>query len=297
MSTHYNHLSEKKRILLSMMLQRGYSKSKIAANLGVNRSTVYREIKRNSWKAPASGNVYYTPMHAQKKYTLRRKRSSRLLQDEKLRSYIEEKLQLGWSPWQIEGRLKLANQGRCVVSHETIYRYIYSDNYKRNKLHKKLRRRHFNRVQRGKRKKRIPEEMRISHRPENINNREEFGHWECDLMIFKHGIKGNLITLRERKTRYMLAIKNNDKTATGTALTLISTIKTLKSSIKSIWSELIDRLATRDLINEVGEEKYYSMEYMERAKRLMDFEDRYGNEFEKNGLENLRIKQHNLVEN
>ncbi len=89
MAKHYTHLSEEKRILLSMMLQKGYSKSKIAENLGVSRSTIYREIKRNSWKAPASGNVYYTPMHAQKKYMVRRQRCSRLFQDEKLRAYIE----------------------------------------------------------------------------------------------------------------------------------------------------------------------------------------------------------------
>jgi len=53
-------------------------------------------------------------------------------------------------------------------------------------------------------------------------------------MIFKRGIKANLITLRERKTRYMVAIKNENKTANGTALAIISTLKNLKSNIKTI---------------------------------------------------------------
>ena len=53
-------------------------------------------------------------------------------------------------------------------------------------------------------------------------------------MIFKKGVKGNLITLRERISRYLLAIKNANKTAKGTALTLISTVKGYKSYINSI---------------------------------------------------------------
>jgi IS30 family transposase len=47
-------------------------------------------------------------------------------------------------------------------------------------------------------------------------------------------IKSNLITLRERKTRFIIAIKNLNKTASGTALTLISTVKNIKQFIKSI---------------------------------------------------------------
>ena len=117
---------------------------------------------------------------------------------------------------------------------ETIYRYIYNDNNLRLKLYKKLRRKHLYRIQRGKRKRRIPKELMIDNRPNRVNYRCEFGHWECDLMIFKRGTRCNLITLRERKTRYMIAIKNHNKTANGTAINLISTIKGMKSSIKSI---------------------------------------------------------------
>lgn len=74
----------------------------------------------------------------------------------------------------------------------------------------------------------------IANRAESINCREEFGHWECDLMIFKRGIKSNLITLRERTSRFILAIKNADKSAQGTAITLIATLTRIKQFIKSI---------------------------------------------------------------
>lgn len=60
--------------------------------------------------------------------------------------------------------------------------------------------------------------MLINNRPDAINKREEFGHWEGDLMILKQGIKSNLITSRERKTRFIIAIKNLNKTASGNSI-------------------------------------------------------------------------------
>lgn len=64
--------------------------------------------------------------------------------------------------------------------------------------------------------------------------RKDFGHWECDLVVFKKGVKTNLITLRERQTRYMIAIKNENREAAGTALALINTVKMIKPYMKSI---------------------------------------------------------------
>lgn len=230
----YSHLSKQDRIFLSLMLNKGYSKSKIAGLLNVHRSTIYRELKRNSLTNWASGNTYYAPTPAQNRYKKRRIRGLRLDRDESLRSYVHDKLFRGWSPWQIEGRLKAENEGKCLVSHETIYHYIYSRYNVRNRFYKCLRRKHFVRTKRHARKPRISKELLISHRPKNINDREEFGHWECDLMIFKRGIKSNLITLRERQSRYLIVIKNVNKTARGTALTIISSLKRLKHEVKSI---------------------------------------------------------------
>lgn len=146
---------------------------------------------------------------------------------------MHSKLRSGWSPWQIEGLLKLENASH-IISHEMIYRYIYSDYGIRNMFYEKLRRKHFWRIKRNSRKPRVPKDLLINNRPDVVNQRKEFGHWEGDLMMFKQGIKGNLITLRERKTRFIVAIKNIDKTASGTAATLISTVKKIKKHLKSI---------------------------------------------------------------
>ncbi len=228
MDKKYKNLSEQNRIFLRIMLEKRYSKGKIAEMLGVHRSTIYRELKRNCFKHWRTGiNIYWNDT-AHQNYLDRRKRKRKLDKDINLQNYVHSKLKSGWSPWQIEGRLKFENSGQCVISHETIYRYIYSDYGIRNTFYEKLRRKHFWRVKRNARKPRVPKDMLIHNRPDNINKREDFGHWEGDLMMFKQGIKGNLITLRERKTRFIVAIKNIGKTATGTALTLISTIKKIK---------------------------------------------------------------------
>ncbi len=234
MGSQYKHLTEQDRIFLSIMVQKRYSAIKIAQILKVNPSTIYREIKRNSAHHRASGISHYLPIIAQRKALERKKRGLRLEKDATLRQYVNAKLKVGWSPEQIECRLKRDNEGRCLISHESIYRYVYSDKARRCLLHKHLRRRHQHRTKPSERKKRFPEGLLIDSRPGYINDRSEFGHWECDLMLFRKGIKTNLITLRERKSRFLIAIRNENKEAPGTALALISTVTKIKKYVKSI---------------------------------------------------------------
>lgn len=49
MQSRYNHLTEKDRIFSQIMLEKRYPKNKIAEILEVDRSTIYREIRRNSF--------------------------------------------------------------------------------------------------------------------------------------------------------------------------------------------------------------------------------------------------------
>lgn len=104
------------------MLEKRYPKNEIAKILGVDRSTIYREIKRNSCTHWYSAIKFYWSHSAQEKYLKRRKRGIKLSKDNNLKEYVHEKLKSGWSPWQIEGRLKLENSNQCIISHETIYR-------------------------------------------------------------------------------------------------------------------------------------------------------------------------------
>lgn len=176
MKKNYHHLTEKDRIFLRVMLERRYLKNKIAGILGVNRSTIYREIKRNSFKHWRHDiNIYWSDT-AHRKYLNRRKRTRKIDKNEHLKDYIHSKLKTGWSPWQIEDRLKLEYADQCIISNETIYRYIYSDYGIRNMFYEKLKRKHFWRIKRNSRKPRVPKDLLISNRPDAINQRVEFGH-------------------------------------------------------------------------------------------------------------------------
>jgi len=162
-------------------------------------------------------------------------RPNKLDQDKELRSYLLKKLKTGWSPQQIEGRLKLKRQFEEIVTHETIYRYIYGDFNLKHYFYKYFRRKHVDRIRRCMRRKRfIPESLLIRNRPSNILTRKSFGHWECDLMIFRKGVRSNLITLRERKSRYLIAVKNSSKKANETATNIIKQLSKYASKVKSI---------------------------------------------------------------
>ena len=127
---------------------------------------------------------------------------------------------MGWSPEQIAGRLRL-KESEHRVSVESIYRFIYRPRVKPEKLYRFLPRAKATRGRRYLKRRRepIPGRRSIHERPQAVENREEFGHWEGDLMQFRTQ-RGNLLTLCERKTRFSIAAPLKTKTASETDATL-----------------------------------------------------------------------------
>ncbi|MFN3278459.1 MAG: transposase, partial [Paracoccus hibiscisoli] len=121
-----SHLTLSERRIVAGMLQRKISVAQIAVQLGRNRSTIHRGIRRNFWNDPevpmATG---YWHMNAQHLSAGRRKRRAKLLRDDDLREAVMTVLKAGWSPQQIAGRMRHEG-GLRRVCHETIYRYVYS---------------------------------------------------------------------------------------------------------------------------------------------------------------------------
>jgi IS30 family transposase len=145
----------------------------------------------------------------------RRRKYRKLLRDPSLCAAVIDRLKDGWSPEQISGRLRLASGAAARLSHETIYQYVYSREGQDQQLGRHLSERRRKRRPRYARKPRslvFPMECAIRNRPEAINSRSEFGHWEADLMIFRkeHGA-ANIATVVERKSRYTLLFRNNDR--------------------------------------------------------------------------------------
>lgn len=220
MGNKYDHITHEKRVAISTLLRAGFSKAAIAKQLDIHRSTIYREIARNGTQSSE-----YLPIVAQRRVAERKSRCLKLNEDNELSKKVVKYLNESWSPEQIAGFLKMENEGRGLISHETIYRWIYSDFGKRNRYYTLLRRKRLWRAPRGSRKPRIiiPGRVSIAERPDVINQKSEFGHWEGDLMLFTQaGTKFNLITLRERTSRFFVAILNPSKHACETALRIIN---------------------------------------------------------------------------
>ena len=215
MSLSYSQLTLHERRQLDQMHNRRTSITEIARILGRHRSTIYREIKRNQFadNDMPELNGYYC-LTAQDKALDRRAKHTKLIHNTGLREAVIEQLKVGWSPEQIAGRLRLDKRG-LTVSHETIYRYVYSKHSYERDLYLYLpehRRRRRPRNVRRTRGVRLPNALALQNRPDNVSDRQEFGHWEGDLVMFRKEFgKANITTLVERKTRYTTLFRNNDR--------------------------------------------------------------------------------------
>lgn len=217
MGKKHNKLTALEREKISIWLNKKVSKREIARRLNRSDSTVRGEIKRNSF------GQHYIGVHAQARAEKRvvRARKRHPLKNKSVYKHVLKKLRLGWSPEQISGRLRYKKPGNkyWVISYECIYQFIYAKRNKHKALweylprkQKKRRKKYGRKVQRS----RIPDRVSIHKRPDEIENREEFGHWESDSIVGKNHI-GGIHTEVERKTRLIMAKFIKDLTAKETA--------------------------------------------------------------------------------
>lgn len=214
------------RIRLEALLLAGHSVTEISVMLKRHRSTIYKEIKRGVYihrNSDQSEEERYSADLAQTKFEegLRvRGTQLKIGNDIELANYIEEKIvDEGYSPDAVVGELKVSGawkQFNVTICTHTIYNYIDKGIFlrltnedlpvKRNKKrkYKKIR----------KKQKRAEVGESIDNRPDIINKREEFGHWEMDSIIGQRGrSKNTLLTLTERKTRKEIIFKQEDHSA------------------------------------------------------------------------------------
>lgn len=180
------------------MKEQGHTNAFIAHHLGRDRRTIQRELARNSNTCGT-----YKPDTADRRAWARRLRGSRIMRCSHLFETVTSSLAMGWTPDQISGRLQL-EQGARTISHETIYRFIYSSHGRELKLSRYLPHHHAKRGYRrrkGERKIPIPDRVPIDQRPQEANDRSQLGHWEGDLVHFTNK-SDILLTLQERKSRY-----------------------------------------------------------------------------------------------
>lgn len=231
----YHHLTKEQRVQIEILLnqkdkngKRLFSNSYIANAIGVNKSTISREL-RNRIKSKInvmSGKIKnkpYNAVDAQNDYNYKRGLSKAQYKLEKypqMAKFIEDKIKIDkWAPDAIVGYMKVHNMferdGFCEITTPTIYNAI-----RYGIIDVKLsdtRRMKYDPKYEYKREYQVSEsklDYSIEKRPEEVDKRLVFGHFELDTVVGKRdGIHECLMTLTERKTRFEMVFKLQAKTA------------------------------------------------------------------------------------
>lgn len=221
-----HQLTRTDRIKLEALKKAGRKIVEIARQLGVHRSTIYNELKRGEYEHRNSDwttETRYSPDIAQEKAEENLKVRGTQLKignDIAYANYIEKKIvDEDYSPAAVLGELKA--QGRegefnTTVCVATLYSYIDKGVFlkltNKDLPVKKKKKRKYKKVR--KQQARAAAGDSIEKRQEEIEKREEFGHWEMDSVIGKRGKSKNvLLVLTERMTREEIIIKLPDHTS------------------------------------------------------------------------------------
>ena len=210
----YRHFSAKERHTLMYLLQMHLSFREISRRLGRHHTTISREVKRNGRRL---GCYLDAPAHRWAVVRRRYPRHTRRRSNQRLLVYVMERLRQDWSPETIAERLKVDHprSRQLRISPEGIYRWIYEDAAQGGSLYQHLLRRHKKRRRQcyyGSGRGLIPHRVSIHDRPESIEYRVRFGHWEGDTVEGAKGT-GGVATHVERKSRLLVAGKLDDKRA------------------------------------------------------------------------------------
>ena len=248
MRSEFRHLQLSDRTVIYNMLNHFKKNSEIAIALGVHKSTVSREIRRNSH------NGFYEPLRAQKNYE-RKTRNAKYVKvfSDNLWVYIKKYMENGFSPDVIAGRLKFHSDPTMKVSHQSIYNWVHKK-INGNTLH-----RHLLYGNKGYKKHNKPvsgpQKRRIDEMPDISRSRLRIGDFEGDLIVGSRQ-KGSILTLVDRMSSFILAQKLIDRSS----LSLATTLRDVFSDFDN------DKLKTLVFDNESGMNDYKNMEQMLQMK-------------------------------
>ena len=215
----FKHLTREKRAQIEILLGQGVSKTGIAKAIGISRSTLYNELKRGTVDQLDSELRTYLRYFwgaGQRVYEEHRRNSRPSLKFAKAFDFLkfaqEQILRHKLSPDAICGRAKLEGQFPEMVCTKTLYNYIDQCLLKVRNIDLLLKVKRKTKCDRE-REARRQYGMNIHERPESVETREAFGHWEVDTVIGNKESGAVLLTLDERKTRRRHIVKIPSRTA------------------------------------------------------------------------------------
>ena len=204
----YKQITTEERYIISHLRRQGASRANIARQLSRARSTIWREIHRNSSRS----GVYRTSKAIEKTNgrRIRSRKKPHFTPDDF--ALVEGLLSIKWSPDEISKKLRLGGQLR--ISHETIYRHVWRDKKRGGGLFRYLRhamKRRRKRYGAYDSRGRVSGKRLIDERPLSAKNRSRKGHFEVDTMMGR-GSKHCVLTLVDRKTGYLVIKKLQRRT-------------------------------------------------------------------------------------
>jgi transposase, IS30 family len=230
----YHHLTYSERCQIYALRGRGDSQSSIAKALSVHRSTICRELKRNT------GLKGYRCRQAQRKADEKRRESSQgasKLHTNEI-DFIEKGLKLQWSPEQISGSMGLKEDLK-KISHETIYKFVWQDKRSGGSLYKELRhhgkkynRRSKSTAGRGC----IPERVGIEERPAIVEEKSRVGDWELDSIVGANH-KGAIISMVDRASKLTKLRKVLSKTSADATNALVTRLSPIKEFVHTLTAD------------------------------------------------------------
>ena len=267
----YKQLTSAQRYTISVLLKLNLTQKKISEQIGVNPSTISRELKRNRTKTG-----HYNALRAQEFASIRKERlpGNRAVRPYVKNIVIELLINEDWSPKQISGYLK--KEKGINISHECIYSIIKMDKAAGGELythcrHKLKYRHHVMRPQRKTKVKNIPNRISIHDRPVEANGKR-FGDWEMDLILGK-GQHSAILTLCERSTNMLMMAKlKNGKKPKDVARTVVDLLIPYKGhSLKTITTDNGSEFRDHEYITKrLGAKVYFADSYSSWQKGAIE---------------------------
>ena len=216
-------MTRDERLQLEALRKAGIPVTRIAAQMGFSRQTIYNELKRGQYDYIRESHGYYyddvaySADKGQQIHEYNQSAKGRQLKigcDRQYAEFLEQKiLQDKHSPAAALAAARRAGYQTRICT-ATLYSYIDKGVFlkltNKHLWNKGSRRKKADQPERRVVHKKLPS---IERRPEWINTREELGHWEMDLIVGKAGSSPVLLTLTERVSRYELIFKLPDRKA------------------------------------------------------------------------------------
>ena len=227
----YKQLTQEQRYHIWALKKAGFDQTEMAPEVGVHKSTISRELRRNS------GQRGYRPKQAQAMARARQQaRASSTRIAAETWTLVEGHLRQEWSPEQVSGWLH--QEHKLGVSHERIYQYVYDDKRAGGTLHQHLRCQKQRRKRYGSHDRRgqLANRRSISERPAIVDKRSRLGDWEVDTIVGK-GHQQAIVSLTERKSKLTLLAKVEHATAEAVEEAMARLLEPLTQRVHTITSD------------------------------------------------------------